>query len=340
MWIKGDESCPAFTTASATFKQTPQYLSLVESTKTFYAQFWSILQNVYDYTQKDLTYAKAFDIFDLINVATIHNKTVTANLTADQFFQLRTLADSAEFNNNFNASQPNRNIGGRALAGAIYSQLNQTLSSKGALKFSVFTPSYNNILSLFGLTKLTAASNDFYGLPPYASTLAFELFTPTTMSSFPTNLDDLSVRAVFRNGSNGAGAALVSFPLFGGTSMSMSWKDFSAEMLKVSITSTSQWCNTCNSTATFCSPYMTSAAAVATSTAAASPSTAAATSEGGLSNAAAGAIGAMATLAVFLVAGVLFFLVQRLTAKKSSASMGESSMPGMEKRGSLSSTEV
>lgn len=90
------------------------------------------------------------------------------------------------------------------------------------MKFSVFTPSYNNILSLFGLTNLIAASTDFYGLSPYASTLAFKLFTPITMSSFPTNLDDLSIRAVFRNGSDGASAPLVAFPLFGHTSMSMS----------------------------------------------------------------------------------------------------------------------
>jgi prostatic aicd phosphatase len=342
MWIKGDELCPAFTNASATFKQTSQYLTVLESTKTFYAQFWSILQNVYDYTQKDLTYAKAFDIFDLINVATIHNKTVTANVTSDQLFQLRTLADSAEYNNNFNASQSNRNIGGRALAGLIYMQLNQTLSSKGGLKFSVFTPSYNNILSLFGLTKLTAASSDFYGLAPYASTLAFELFTPTTMSSFPTNLDDLSVRAVFRNGSNGAGAPLVTFPLFGSTSTSMSWKDFSAEMLKFSITSTGQWCNLCNSTATFCSTYMTSTAvAAATNTAAASTSAAAASaSEGGMSNIVAGVIGAMVTLAGFLIAGLLFLLMRRSMGKNSSAAGCGSSFVGSEKRPSLSSNEA
>ncbi|KFY83364.1 hypothetical protein V498_08129 [Pseudogymnoascus sp. VKM F-4517 (FW-2822)] len=334
MWIKGDEECPAFTTASATFKQTPQYLDLLGDTTPFYAQFWSILQNVYDYTQKNLTYANAFDIFDLINVALVHNRTVTANVTSDQILQLRALADSAEFSFNFNASQPDRNIGGRALAGAVYMQLNQTLSSKGALKFSVFTPSYNNILSLFGLTNLTTASTDFYGLPPYASTLAFELFTPTTMSSFPTNLDDLSIRAVFRNGSDGAGAPLVAFPLFGRTSTSMSWNDFSAEMLKFSITSTSQWCNTCNSTATFCSSYMRNTA-LATGTSAAS------TFGGGrLSNAVAGVIGAMVTFALFLVAGLLFYLVQKSMANKNSAAASGSSTWAAEKRPSLSSTDV
>lgn len=297
---------------------------------------------MYDYTQTNLTYANAFDIFDLINVASIHNRTVTANVTSDQNFQLRTLADSAEFNFNFNASQPDRNIGGRALAGAVYKQLNQTLSSKGALKFSLFTPSYDNILSLFGLTKLTAASVDFYGLPPYASTLAFELFTPATMLSFPTNLDDLSVRAVFRNGSDGAGAPLVAFPLFGRTSTSMSWKDFSAEMLKFSITSTGQWCDTCNSTATFCSAYMTNTAAPASGTSAASTS-----GNGRFSNAVAGVIGAMVTLALFLLVGALFFLMRKHTGKKnsvaasgSSPSGAESSTSGAEKRPSLSSTEV
>jgi prostatic aicd phosphatase len=337
MWIKGDEQCPAFTSAAASFKQTPQYTTVLEATKTFYAQFWTVLQNVYDYTQKDMTYAKAYDIFDLINVASIHNKTVTANVTTEQLFQLRTLADSAEFNSNFNASQANRNIGGRALAGAIYMQLNQTLSSKGALKFSVFTPSYNNILSLFGLTQLNAASTDFSGLPPYASTLAFELFTPTTMSSFPTNLDDLSIRAVFRNGSSGAGAPLVAFPLFGRTSTSMTWKEFSTEMLKISITSTGQWCNTCNSTAAFCLPYSTSASTVATTAASGSTSAAAAENVSSMTNAIAGVIGAMVTVAAFLAAGLLFFLMRRSMAKKNVAPMAPTMMG--EKRISVSSDE-
>ncbi|KAH8683053.1 histidine phosphatase superfamily [Tricladium varicosporioides] len=335
MWIKGDELCPAFTNASVTFKQTPQYLSLLETTKTFYAKFWSVLQNVYDYTQKDMTFAKAYDIFDLINVASIHNKTVTSNVTSDELFQLRTLADIAEFNSNFNASQSNRNIGGRALAGAIYMQLNQTLSSKGALKFSVFTPSYNNILSLFGLTKLTAASQDFYGLPPYASTLSFELFTPTTMSSFPTNLDDLSVRAVFRNGSDG-GAPLVAFPLFGGSSTSMSWKDFSAEMLKFSITSTGQWCNTCNSTAAFCSSSVTNAGAATTVTATASVSAAASNGKE-MSNAVAGVIGAMVMLGVFIIVGMVF-LLRRPIGRKNKGAATDSVVSGAEKRPSLTSS--
>jgi prostatic aicd phosphatase len=320
MWIKGDEVCPAFTIASASFKQSPIYLDNLARTKSFYSQFWSVLQNVWDYTPANLTYAKAYDIFDLVNVASIHNRSITANVTAEQLFQLRTLADSAEFNNNFNASQPDRSIGGAALAGQVFSQLNQTVSSQGKLKFSLVTPSYNNQLGLFGLTKLTAASPDFFGLPPYASTLTFELFTQTNMSAFPSVLDDLMVRALFRNGSDGA-APLVPFALFGRPALSMSWKDFSAEMLKVAITSTSQWCKMCNSTATFCLPYAaatTSGAPVPTATAIVSQSV----NGTPMSNVVAGVIGAMVTLSLVLAGGLAFLLLRRRLNSNKTANGG------------------
>jgi len=336
MWIKGDELCPAFTAASATFKQSAVFQDNLARTKPFYAQFWSVLQNVWDYTPTNLTYAKAYDIFDLIYVASIHNRTITANVTDDQMFQLRTLADNAEFNNNFNESQPARSIGGAALAGQIFTQLNQTVSSQGKLKLSVVTPSYNNQLGLFGLTKLTAASPDFFGLPPYASALTFELFTPTTMSTFPSNIDDLMVRAMFRNGSDGA-APLLPFALFGRPSLSVTWKDFSTEMLKVSITSTGQWCKTCNSTATFCLPY-----ASANATAAPMPTASAVngqtTSGGGMSNAVAGVIGAMVTLGFVLVGGLAFFLLRRALSKKKT--VGEAAIVPREKPSSVGSSEV
>ena len=124
-----------------------------------------------------MSYTNAYDIFDLINVATINNNSVTLNISTEQLYKLRTLADSAEFGLNYNKSQPLRAIGGQTLAAAILRQLNQTITSKGELKFSLLVGSYDTFLSFFGLTNLTAADPNFYGLPGYASTMAFELVT-------------------------------------------------------------------------------------------------------------------------------------------------------------------
>jgi hypothetical protein len=134
-------------------------------------------------------------------------------------------------------------------------QLSQTVASKGQLKFSLLVGSYDTFLSFFGLTNLTAADPDFYGLPGYASTMAFELVTEQDMASFPTNLDDMRVRFLFRNGSD-RGAPLSPFPLFGRNESTMSWKDFAAEMNASAITSVGKWCNMCSSNEEFCLPYL------------------------------------------------------------------------------------
>merc|ERR1711881_765802 len=116
------------------------------------------------------------------------------------------LADSWEFGTNFNASEPGRSIGGRTLMGAIYRQLNQTVAPEGRLKFSLLAGSYDTFLAFFGLSDLTAADTDFFGLPDYASTMAFELFTAEDMTSFPEDASTLNVRFLFKNGTTAAAA--------------------------------------------------------------------------------------------------------------------------------------
>ena len=303
IWIKGDEGCPLATKAQSTSEDSAQFQSLNASTHSFYSQFRDLLKNVYDYTPESLSYEKAYDIFDLIYVASIHNASFTGNVTAEQLFQLRTLADSAEFNTNYNQSMTGRSVGGQTLLGGIFSQLNQTVSSKGKLKFSLLAGSYDNFLASFGLMNLTAANADFYGLPRYASTMSFELFTEDNVTAFPTNIDDLNVRFSFRNGSD-AGTLPTPYPLFGGSALSLPWKDFSARIKQRAITSVGQWCTVCNATQSFC-PAPSSAIATATSTAEAR------NGGSGMSNAVAGVIGGAIVLGIVLVSGLAFWLVRR-----------------------------
>lgn len=252
-----------------------------------------------------MTYKNAYDIFDLLNVGSIHNASIT-NITSDQLFQLRTLADSYEWGFNYNASEPMRSIGGRTLAGAITRQLNQTVTGKGKLKFSLLAGSYDTFLAFFGITGLDKVNPDFRGLPAYASTLAFELLTEQDMTSFPTNIDDLRVRFLFRNGSDD-GAPLTPYPLFGKGQLTLKWTEFVTEMNKIAVTTVSDWCSKCMSKETFCLPYKTSSS----STPGSSSGAVASGSAGGMSNAVAGVIGAMVTLAVFLLIGAVAFLALR-----------------------------
>ncbi|OJJ62416.1 hypothetical protein ASPSYDRAFT_109831, partial [Aspergillus sydowii CBS 593.65] len=253
IWIKGDDECPAFTEAMDTFPESTVYQERLESTRSFYQQFWpDILENVYDLSEEDMTYGNAYTIFDLINVGTIHNTSMKDAVTTEQLFQLRALADSAEFDSNYNASQPDRSIGAKTLNTAILSHLNETVTSKGDVKFSLLAGSYDTMLAFFGLNELTAASSDFYGLPDYASTMVFELLTSNDdVDGFPSDTDSLMVRFLFRNGSDSGGEP-TAFPLFGGEETTLSWTKFVAEMQSRAISSVAEWCNVCRSEQEFC----------------------------------------------------------------------------------------
>ncbi|KAK4161372.1 lysosomal acid phosphatase [Cladorrhinum sp. PSN259] len=255
IWLKGDESCPAATKAQASYKQSEQYASLLKSTKPFYERMHPYVSSVLpDYAlASSLSYEKAYDIFDLINVASIHNVTSAAeakNIPAEDLFQLRVLADSAEFNTNYNASQADRHIGARALAGTVLTHLSETVT-KGNRKFTLLAGSYDTFLSWFGWTELTSVDANFYGLPAYAGTMVFEVFTSDDAN------EEKRVRWLFRNGTE-EGAELKQFPLFGKGKPDLSWTEFEETLkAKGSIGGAQEWCGACGSKEEFCKVYGT-----------------------------------------------------------------------------------
>ncbi|KKF92332.1 Lysosomal acid phosphatase [Ceratocystis platani] len=309
MWIKGDENCPAQAATISAWEASPVFAQRVSDSKDFYESMYPALNEVYDYTDSaQLSYAQAYDIYDLINVARIHNaSSPAANVTDEQLFQLRTLADSAEFGANFNATNTDSAIHARTLIAAFVSQLNTTVIGKGKLKFSLFSGSYNTMLAFFGMLQLPEVSPDFYGLPDYASTMGFELFTADNTSAFPADPNnDLRVRFLFRNGTEGT---LQAFPLFGTGEDSLTWADFKSRMEAVSIPSTKDWCNACGSTQIFCLGYQQQESVAAAAAAGASGD------KDSMSNTVAGVIGAMVTLGVFSLAGLVTFILFRRKSK-------------------------
>ncbi|KAI9763929.1 MAG: hypothetical protein M1840_008963 [Geoglossum simile] len=314
IWIKGDDECPAHDVASNSYSTSAEYINLLQTTKPFYQRLWSLLKTVPDYTLDNMSYANAYDIFDLIHVSSIHNSSFPT-ISPEDFHQVRTLADTHEFASNFNATEPLRAISGETLAAIILSQLNKTVTSKGKLKFSILAGSYDTFLSFFGLANLTSASPNFFGLPEYASTMAFELLTSQNASSFP--VADLAIRFLFRNGSDQG--PLTPFPLFGRTDPTIPWQDFVTAMSGRAIRSVDKWCSACQSTADFCPLAPT-------------PTSPVAQRKGGMSKGVAGVIGAMTAVGAFLLlAAVSLFLVTRRRRMVSrSQSSGSSSLEGKE----------
>ncbi|KAF3039993.1 hypothetical protein E8E11_006628 [Didymella keratinophila] len=283
IYLKGDEECPAVTTSTKQYKESAAFKQRIEQTRSFYESFWDQLSSVYDYHQANLSFANAYDIFDLLNVASIHNATHNGTVSSDDLSQLRTLADEWESHMAYDTADSARSIGGQTFAGGVLEQLDQIVTTKGKLKFALLAGSYDTFLAFFGLSKLIAVSDNFSGLPDYASTMAFEVFTPDDVIAFPS-VADLRVRFMFRNGST-EGEAPTVYPLFGGQEQSLPYNDFVSKMKEFAITSPEQWCSTCRSDALFCQAYS------ARDTASNSGRT-----HSVMSNTIAGAIGALVTL--------------------------------------------
>ncbi|MCJ1344635.1 hypothetical protein MMC31_002838 [Peltigera leucophlebia] len=304
IWIKGDDGCPALTSAATMYEQSSEYLSTLDSSRGFYQQFTEILAN--NLPAANVTYKNAFTIFDLLNVANIHNASV--NVPSDKLDQLRYYSDASEFGRAYNRTMPDRAIGGMTLIGGLLQQLNQTISSKGQQKLSLFFGSYMTFFAFFGLTNLTDFSPDFKGCPNYASSIAFELYTEQNMTTFPSNTNDLRVRFLFKNGTDGS---LSEVPLFGRKETTLSWADFNTESNARAIKSASVWCARCKTSAGFCSqrgiaPDSTFASATTSATPMAT------CDKPKLTLAQAGVIGAMTTLGLAaLAAAAIFFFVRR-----------------------------
>lgn len=299
----------------------------MDETRDFYAQFWDQLKGVYDLTEEDMNYANAYTIFDLINVARIHNASSNAvDVSEDDLARLRTLADSQEFGLNYNASQPARAVGAKTLSGAVLAQLNQTVATGGKLKFSLLAGSYDTFLAFFGLTGLADRSANFTGLPGYAATMAFELFSEGGGGdSFPAE-EDLRVRWLFKNGTD---SDLTAYPLFGQDQEVLSYADFRKEMDSIAISDVGTWCDVCSAKVDFCAAYDDENEASESGNENKK-------SGGGISNAVAGVIGAVVTLAVVgIVGGAAFLLMRRKKKQGSVEAVPESQQPEKRSVGSV-----
>jgi hypothetical protein len=281
---------------------------MVNKTKDFYPTLAQVTNNTI--ATSALTYQNAYAIFDELNVANIHNVTfnTSANgiISTDTLFQTRTLADHHEFGLAYNASDPVRAISGAVLAGQIIQQLNTSISTNGTnpLKLGIQFGAYGSFQAFFGLANLTAASPDFYGIPDYASSMIFELFSNATApaKALPS-VDELFVRFGFNNGTSSSSPEPVMFPLFGQSNIELSWTDFQNGMNKFAVDSQTTWCQMCGNTTGVC----------ASTTAGTTSGSGSGSSGGGksskISKAVAGVIGAMVTLAVILLIEALILLL-------------------------------
>ena len=307
-WLQKASGCKAATTSSDSFYSSTLYNTLLESTRGFYESLSPMLNRTF--TESQMTFKKAYTIFDYLNVASIHNSSSefpsSDLLTPDASQQLLSLANVQQYNLAYNSSDPVRAIEGSTLAGDVLQGLEETMASKGETKLNIQFGSYGTFLSYFGLVRLPSVNVNFTGIPDYASSMAWELVTNSTSTDFPS-ASEIDVRFIFHNGTINDSATPSEYPLYGQSAITLPWSDFVTETKKIAVTSQDEWCQACGNSGSQCAPAAT---------------TASGSSSGGMSKAVAGVVGAMVTLGVILGLEALFFLVGgfRITKKRKAGS--------------------
>lgn len=320
-WLQSTSNCAKSTISSNNYFTSAEYLQKLDSTKQFYTDLFPVINATFNQSQD--TFKNAYTIFDLINVAEIHNQTIPSSelLTNETLFQLRTLADAHEWGLAYNASDDMRAIAGKTLAAQIVQFLNGTLTGAGKQKIGIQFGAYGTFASFFGLADLPSVNEDFKGVADYASAMTFELFTNGTAaqeissSNYPAD-EDVYVRFLFHNGTTTNSSEPVAYPLFGSGQDTLAWKDFTDGMNKFAVGTTKEWCTACGNFTGTCAAYAPEGSASGSSSDGGSGSGSG--SGNGLSPAVNGVIGAMVTLAVVLGLEALIMAVggMRLVSKK------------------------
>lgn len=308
-WLQGISGCDAAETSSSNYLQSSEFKVLEESTKDFYQRLVPVINGTFaeDYA----TFQNAYSLFDLVNVATINNKTIPAGklLDEDTLLQLRTLADKHQFGLAYNSSDSIRAIAGSTLAAQIVAHFDETISSKSSTKMGIQFGAYATFLSYFGLAQLPKVSDDFTGLVDYASSMTFEIFTEKDVEAGYPAVEDISVRFLLSNGS-ASYVGQEAYPLFGLGETVLPYSTFKTEMEKFAIGSMEKWCTACGVTTGSCREFASNDESEVASTSKQSKS--------GMSLPVAGLIGTLVTLVVILGAQSAILLVggMRVVSKK------------------------
>ncbi len=312
-WLQGGSGCGNAMVSSNNYFASEEYIETLADTRSFYSDLLPVINGTF--TAAQTNFKNAYTIFDLINVARIHNTTIPSSdlLTEATVGELQVLANIHEWNLAYNSTDTIRAIAGSVLAAQIVQQLNATLTGKSATPLGVQFGAYASFMSFFGLAQLQTVSLDFTGIVDYASSMVFELVTDATTTSaadYP-GPDDVSVRFLVANGT-AAENPPTAYPLFGLGETTLPWKTFAAEMGKFAVGNTAAWCSACGNTTGMCA---SSAQAGAGDDGSADAAAAAASP---ISTPVAGVIGALVTLAVVLGIEALVYALAGLRLVKKS----------------------
>ncbi|KAI2465629.1 phosphoglycerate mutase-like protein [Annulohypoxylon bovei var. microspora] len=324
VWLEGHAACAEYWASSNNFRGSLIGQEMYNSTLNFYeTTFAEVFPNTIASSMLNFDYA--YDLYDYAQYQYDHNESAQDTLNADRLEILRDLASIQQFDLNGNLSASGsqegdmiRAISGRMLAARVVAQLSAHIHSGGSVnKMTLLFGSFEPFLAFFALSNLSsiASTSIFQQIPLPGSAMVFELFSTVNGTSYPSE-DELWVRFLYRNGTD-SDSPMSEYPLFGlgNSETRMRWTDFQDSIAQFSIQDISEWCNLCGSITLFCNALSQNSEASSGSLSSGSSN-----DNVSLSPAVAGVIGAITTIAVFLVAGLTAFVFGGLRIRRRDSS--------------------
>ncbi|KAG0150169.1 hypothetical protein CROQUDRAFT_652577 [Cronartium quercuum f. sp. fusiforme G11] len=177
-----------------------------------------------------------YNIFDYVNVQSIHNSTFLSQVSNTTLAQVRHLANVHE-QGVFTDRELGGigNLAGRTVLALIFEALNSMTSQSVKKKMTFIGLAYKPFLSIMNMTQISLQG--LSGMVNYASLMTFELRAASTTSQ-------PFVRLSFRNGT--AEPQLTAYPMMGSSSVDYPLVDLYEKLKPALLQNLSEWCSLCS----------------------------------------------------------------------------------------------
>jgi len=224
--LEGHASCTNWSNRVNQIYQSPAFLARAQQAAPFLAAIKPFIDDRPD------TAINAYNIFDFVNVESIHNRDFLHKLPPTLLAQALDLANFHEW---ITFTDPTRggigNIDAYTFIPSVLNGLSRVANASDPLKIHYSAISYKPFISLFNLTAADPINHpvtpeNFGGIVDYASAVVLEVY------------EDNSLKARYKNGTH----AFVDLAL---NSSLSTVSGFTAALAPLGINNTLQWCNAC-----------------------------------------------------------------------------------------------
>jgi len=281
--LEGFTDCNTLTARTTQFYQSPAFLAKANQSAAFLSELAPFLDG------RAVTLQNMWNIYDYMNVNSIHNATFAGLLPPTFLAQARDLANYHEYNI---FTDPDfsgiGNIAGETLLPSVLTALQRIVNTTDPLRLHYTALSYKPLLSLFNMTGVVENGELPAAIVNYAAAVVMEVHQPfaggepTLTFKFKNGTDDVAFNTYNLTFGNWDGRVDGALPV----------STFLSAFEPAAINTTSEWCKVCqNSVDRGCAALV-----------AAQPTTVTVGAHDRISPVGAGFLGAGLTLAVFSAA--------------------------------------